>query len=113
MTEHPLVLAGQYGSPYTLKMRAVLRYRHIPFRWVLRDSKWDDIPTPPVMIIPVIVYPNADGSHGEATVDSSPQIMPVFIRYGVAVKPMTRTRGDIPRMPAKSVRYIPSPSTGI
>ncbi len=74
-TEHPLVLAGQYGSPYTLKMRAVLRYRHIPFKWVLRDSKWDDLPTPPVPIIPVIVYPNADGGHGEATVDSSPQIM--------------------------------------
>lgn len=71
----PLVLAGQYGSPYSLKMRAVLRYRHIAFRWVLRDSKWDDLPTPPVPIIPVIVYPNADGSHGEATVDSSPQIM--------------------------------------
>ena len=75
MTDHPLVLAGQYGSPYTLKMRGVLRYRHIPFRWVLRDSKWDDIPTPPVPLIPVIVYPNDDGSHGEATVDSSPQIM--------------------------------------
>lgn len=75
MNDHPLVLAGQYGSPYTLKMRAVLRYRLIPFRWVLRDSKWDDLPTPPVPIIPIIVYPNADGSHGEATVDSSPQIM--------------------------------------
>ncbi|MGI9597422.1 MAG: glutathione S-transferase N-terminal domain-containing protein [Acidimicrobiales bacterium] len=75
MTDHPLVLAGQYGSPYTLKMRAVLRYRQIPFRWVLRDSKWDDLPTPPVPIIPVIVYPNTDGSHREATVDSSPQIM--------------------------------------
>jgi glutathione S-transferase len=74
MIEHPLVLAGQYGSPYTLKMRAVLRYRRIPFRWVLRNSIWDDIPTPPVAIIPVIVYPTADGGHGEATVDSSPQI---------------------------------------
>ena len=72
---HPLVLAGQYGSPYSLKMRAVLRYRHIPFRWVLRDSKWDDLPKPPVPLIPVVVYPNEDGSHGEATVDSSPQIM--------------------------------------
>ena len=73
--QHPLSLAGQYGSPYSLKMRAVLRYRHIPFRWVLRDSKWDDLPEPPVRIIPVIVYPNPDGSHGEATIDSSPQIM--------------------------------------
>lgn len=75
MTDHPLLLAGQYGSPYTLKMRGVLRYRQIPFRWVLRDSRWDDLPTPPVPIIPVIVYQNEDGSHGEATVDSSPQIM--------------------------------------
>ena len=73
--DHPLVLAGQYGSPYSLKMRAVLRYRQIPFRWVLRDSKWDDLPDPPVRLIPVIVYPNPDGSHGEATIDSSPQIM--------------------------------------
>jgi len=75
MNHHPLVLAGTYGSPYTLKMRGVLRYRRIPFRWVLRGSKWDDLPTPPVPIIPVIVYPQADGSHGEATVDSSPQIV--------------------------------------
>ena len=71
-----LVLAGQYGSPYTLKMRGVLRYRHIAFRWMLRDSKWDDLPAPPVPIIPVIAYPNADGTgYGDVTVDSSPQIM--------------------------------------
>ena len=75
MSDHPIVLAGQYGSPYSLKMRAVLRYRHIPFRWVLRDSKWDDLPEPPVRLIPMIVYPNGDGSHGEVTIDSSPQIM--------------------------------------
>ena len=71
----PLVLAGQYGSPYTLKMRAVMRYRHIPFRWMLRDSKWDDLPPPPVPIIPVIAYPDGDGGYGDVTVDSSPQIM--------------------------------------
>lgn len=75
MTDHPVVLAGGYGSPYSLKMRAVLRYRHIPFRWVPRDSRWDDLPEAPVPIIPVIAYPNPDGSHGEVTVDSSPQIM--------------------------------------
>ncbi len=70
-----LVLAGQYGSPYTLKMRGVLRYRRIPFQWMLRESKWDDLPTPPVPIIPVIAYRNDDGTYGDVTVDSSPQIM--------------------------------------
>ncbi|MEM9203240.1 MAG: glutathione S-transferase family protein [Actinomycetota bacterium] len=81
MVDHPIVLAGQYGSPYSLKMRAVLRYRHIPFRWVLRDSKWDDLPDPPVRLIPMIVYPNPDGSHGEVTIDSSPQIMRLEDEY--------------------------------
>ena len=55
-------------------MRAVLRYRHISFKWVLRGSKWDDIGTAPVPLIPVIVFRNADGSRGDITVDSSPQI---------------------------------------
>ena len=71
---HHLLLAGSYGSPYSLKMRAVLRYRHIPFKWVLRNSKWDDIGAAPVPLIPVIVFPNPDGTHGEKMVDSSPQI---------------------------------------
>ena len=80
--EPPIVLAGQYGSPYTLKMRAVLRYRHIPFRWVLRDSKWDDLPDPPVRIIPVIAYPAADGrGYADVTVDSSPQIVRLEREY--------------------------------
>ena len=85
MTAHRLVFAGQYGSPYTLKMRAVLRYRRVPFRWVLRDSKWDDLPDVAVRIIPVIVFPDADGhcdeGRGEAMVDSSPQIMRLERQY--------------------------------
>ena len=82
MTSHPLVLAGQYGSPYTLKMRGVLRYRRIPFRWMLRNSKWDDLPAPPVPIIPVIAFPNDDGDgYRELMVDSSPQIMRLEADY--------------------------------
>jgi glutathione S-transferase len=72
---HPLKLAGAYGSPYTLKMRAVLRYRRIPFTWVPRDSKWDDLPPVPVRLIPAIAFPDADGVYGEAQIDSSPLIM--------------------------------------
>ncbi len=86
MADHRLVLAGGYESPYTRKMRAVLRYRHIPFRWVLRDSKWDDLAEVPVRIVPVIVFPDADGrcdeGRGEAMVDSSPQIMRLEREYG-------------------------------
>lgn len=82
MTARPIVLAGQYGSPYTLKMRGVLRYRHIPFRWMLRGSRWDDLPDPPVAIIPVIAYPNDDGSgYRDVTVDSSPQIVRLEREY--------------------------------
>ena len=76
MNQQPIVLAGHYVSPYTRKMRAVLRYRRIPFTWMLRNSKWDDLPAPPVPIIPVIAYPNEDGDgYDDVTVDSSPQIM--------------------------------------
>ena len=98
MADHPLVLAGQYGSPYTLKMRAVLRYRHIPFRWVLRDSKWDDLPEPPIRLVPMIVYPNPDGTHGEVTIDSSPQIMRLEAEFP--------GRSVVPADPA--VRFIDS-----
>lgn len=92
MTDSRVVLAGQYGSPYSLKMRAILRYRQISFRWVLRDSKWDDLPTPPVPIIPVIAYTNDDGSYGDVTVDSSPQIMRLEGEY--------RGRSVVPPDPA-------------
>jgi glutathione S-transferase len=87
-----LVLAGQYGSPYTLKMRAVLRYRRIPFRWVLRDSRWDNLPDPPARIIPVIVFPGQAGAHGDVTVDSSPQILRLKREY--------RGRSVVPTDPA-------------
>lgn len=70
----PLKLAGNYGSPYSMKMRAVLRYRQIPFTWVPRDSKWDDMPSVPVRLIPVIAFPDADGNYNESMIDSSPLI---------------------------------------
>ena len=73
VTQHPLKLRGALGSPYSLKMRAVLRYRRIPFRWVPQGSAWDDLP--PFPLIPVIGFPDADGHYGDAQMDSSPLIM--------------------------------------
>lgn len=74
MPSHPLKLAGNYGSPYSLKMRAVLRYRNIAFTWVPRDSAWDDLPPVPVRLIPVIAFPDESGRYTESMIDSSPLI---------------------------------------
>jgi glutathione S-transferase len=75
MPSAELKLVGAYGSPYTRKMRAVLRYRRIPFRWVLRASpEAADIPPVPVALIPVLVFPGAGGQAPSAMVDSTFQI---------------------------------------
>ncbi len=72
----PLTLVGGYGSPYSRKMRAVLRYRQIPFRWIMRGSAEDSgIPAVPVALIPVLVFPGKDGGADEAMIDSTFQIL--------------------------------------
>ena len=69
----PLKLVGGFGSPYSRKMRAVMRFRRIPFIWIMRGSAEDvDIPSVPVALIPVIVFPG-EGA-GEAMIDSTFQI---------------------------------------
>jgi glutathione S-transferase len=71
----PLKLVGGFGSPYSRKMRAVLRYRRIAFRWIMRGSAADvGIPAAPVALIPVLVFPGADGQPDEAMIDSTFQI---------------------------------------
>jgi glutathione S-transferase len=68
-----LKLVGAYASPYTRKMRAVLRYRRIPFRWIVRGSRDDvGIPSVPVALIPVLVLPGPEGD--TAMIDSTFQI---------------------------------------
>ncbi len=81
MSEPSLVLAGAHSSPYSLKMRAVLRYRRIPYRWVLRNSRWDDLPPPPVPVIPVLAWPDGAGGYRDVMVDSSPQITRLEAEY--------------------------------
>ena len=70
----PLLLNGAPGSPYTRKMLAVLRYRHIPYKvlWGLNDQP-KHLPAPKVHLLPTFYLPNASGDL-EAVVDSSPLI---------------------------------------
>ncbi|HTR60255.1 MAG TPA: glutathione S-transferase [Candidatus Binataceae bacterium] len=73
--QSPLKLVGGFGSPYSRKMRAVLRYRRIPFRWIMRGSAEDTgIPAVPVALIPVVVFPGRNGSQDEAMIDSTFQV---------------------------------------
>ncbi len=89
----PLTIVGGYGSPYSRKMRAVLRYRRIPFRWVMRGSGEDvDIPPVPVALIPVLVFPGENGTADEATIDSTFQI--------IRLERMQKERSLIPSDPA-------------
>ena len=77
----PIVIAGAHSSPYSRKMRAVLRYRQIPHDWVLRGSRWDDLPEPPVRVIPILAWPDGAGGYQELMVDSSPQITRLEAEY--------------------------------
>ena len=75
MTRTPLKLVGAPGSPYTRKVRALLRYRRIEHLFVIRNSDSDrDIPAVPVPLLPVLVFPGAAGAGDEAMIDSTFQV---------------------------------------
>jgi glutathione S-transferase len=71
----PLLLVGAPGSPYSRKMRSLMRYRRLPFRWIVRGSSSDKgIPEVPVGLIPVLVLPGEDGAAPTAMIDSTFQL---------------------------------------
>jgi glutathione S-transferase len=70
----PVKLKGAPGSPYTRKMLAVLRYRHIPYQLlVAQHGPVEGLPNPKVELLPTFYLPNAAGEI-EAVVDSTPLI---------------------------------------
>lgn len=91
--DQPLVIRGAHSSPYSRKMRAVLRYRHIAHDWVVRGSALDDMPEAPVPVIPVLGWRDGAGGYREVMVDSSPQITRLEAEYSgrsiVATDPAT------------------------
>ena len=70
-TTQPLALRGAPGSPYTRKMLAVLRYRRIPYRFLVGLwAKAEGLPSPKVDLLPTFYFDSDDGI--EAVVDSTP-----------------------------------------
>jgi glutathione S-transferase len=61
MSNHTYRILGGLGSPYSMKMRAILRYRRLPHVWVqLNDRNAYEIANVKPGIIPIIRFP--DGS---------------------------------------------------
>jgi len=71
--ETPLLLSGAPGSPYTRKMLAVLRYRHIPYRFLLSGHVPKELPAPKVALLPTFYLKEKGGTY-QAAVDSTPLI---------------------------------------
>lgn len=66
----PYRIIGIESSPYAVKVRAVMRYRHIPYRWIARMPQFhpETLAVRP-LIMPVVQYP--DGAY---RTDSTPII---------------------------------------
>jgi glutathione S-transferase len=70
----PIAIVGAPGSPYSRKLRAVLRYRRIPHRWIVRGSPESaGLPRPRVELLPQLLLSGPDGAL-EARTDSTPLI---------------------------------------
>ncbi len=70
----PLQMLGAPGSPYSRKMRAVLRYRRIPYRFILQNSsEANTLPAAKVPLLPTFYLPNDSGEIVPVT-DSTPLI---------------------------------------
>jgi len=71
----PLRLKGAPGSPYTRKMLAYMRYRHIAYELLIGDQTAEDLslPKPKVELLPTFYLPN-DAGEIVAVVDSTPLI---------------------------------------
>jgi glutathione S-transferase len=67
-------IVGMPGSPYSRKMRALLRFRRIPYAWITPGSRESGtLPRPRVELLPQLVLPGDDGLL-EAVTDSTPLI---------------------------------------
>ena len=72
-SDSDLKLVGVGSSPYTRKLRGALRFRRLPFRFVIMGSKEASaLPERPLPLVPYLVLPAADGGSLTAISDTTP-----------------------------------------
>ena len=72
---YPAWLVGVGGSPYTRKLRSILRFRRIPYRFVVSGSKEASLlPDRPLPLLPYLVLPGPDGEPATVLSDTTPII---------------------------------------
>jgi glutathione S-transferase len=65
--EHYRVIGGN-GSPYSVKMRAIMRYRRLPHLWVLRTPEVQkEVAHVRPQLLPTVQYPDDGGYHVDST----------------------------------------------
>ena len=74
MGDELLRVVGAPGSPYSRKLRAILRYRRIPHVWFTRGTPESrGLPRPRVELLPQLILEGPDGAP-EARTDTTPLI---------------------------------------
>ena len=80
-SDAPLKIVGMTGSPYSRKLRAVLRYRRIAHAWLQQGApETRELPQPRVQLLPQLIVTKADGSM-EVRIDSTPLIRELDAQY--------------------------------
>ena len=73
-SNEPLKLKGMPGSPYTRKMLAYMRFRHLQYELLIGDQSLEQgFPAAKVELLPTFYLPN-DAGEVQAVVDSTPII---------------------------------------
>jgi len=74
-------LIGAIGSPYSRKLRAVFRYRRLPYRWIHQGSpEAASLPRPKVSLLPQLILEDEQGQPVART-DTSPLIRELERRF--------------------------------
>ncbi len=76
-----LRVIGIHGSPYSRKLLAALRYRRIPYAWIVKDSEEDrGLPRPRVSLLPQLIV-ESEGDAATAVTDSTPILRELERKY--------------------------------